>query len=76
MEGNSKVITLPGDQLFQAASLTNLDHSMWAPILHAYGPNKETAPETLEQLAHEGWETLLPTLYGVQDKQAPWHQEA
>ena len=75
MEGNSKVITLPGDQLFQAASLTNLDHSMRAPILHAYGPNKETAPETLEQLAHEGWETLLPTIWRSRQTGplASWH---
>ena len=73
MEGCSKVVTLPGDQLFQAAHLPNPLQDMRAPILHAYGPNKETAPTTLALLAQEGWETLLPTLYGAPNKIAPWH---
>ena len=68
MEGPSRVVTLPGDQLFQASHLSDPTQNMRAPILHAYGPNKETAPATLESLAGEGWETLLPTLYGTQDK--------
>ena len=51
MEGCSKVVTLPGDQLFQAAHLPNPLQDMRAPILHAYGPNKETAPTTLALLA-------------------------
>ena len=73
MEGPSRVVTLPGDQLFQASHLSDPIHNMRAPILHAYGPNKETAPVTLESLAGEGWETLLPTLYGTQDKKPQWH---
>ena len=73
MEGPSRVVTLPGDQLFQAAHLSHPTQDMRAPILHAYGPNKETAPLTLELLAVEGWETLLPTLYGTQDKKPQWH---
>ena len=73
MEGPSRVVTLPGDQLFQAAHLPHPTQDMRAPILHAYGPNKETAPLTLESLAVEGWETLLPTLYGTQDKKPQWH---
>ena len=73
MEGPSRVVTLPGDQLFQAAHLSHPTQDMRAPILHAYGPNKETAPLTLESLAVEGWETLLPTLYGTQDKKPQWH---
>ena len=73
MEGPSRVVTLPGDQLFQASHLSDPTHNMRAPILHAYGPNKETAPVTLESLASEGWETLLPTLYGTQDKKPQWH---
>ena len=73
MEGCSKVVTLPGDQLFQAAHLPNPLQDTRAPILHAYGPNKETAPTTLALLAQEGWETLLPTLYGAPNKTAPWH---
>ena len=73
MEGPSRVVTLPGDQLFQAAHLPHPTQDMRAPILHAYGPNKETAPLTLELLAVEGWETLLPTLYGTQDKKPQWH---
>ena len=73
MEGCSKVVTLPGDQLFQAAHLPNPLKEMRAPILHSYGPNKETAPNTLALLAQEGWETLLPTLYGAQNKPATWH---
>ena len=73
MEGPSRVVTLPGDQLFQAAHLSHPTQHMRAPILHAYGPNKETAPSTLELLAAEGWETLLPTLYGTQDKKPQWH---
>ena len=73
MEGCSKVVTLPGDQLFQAAHLPNPIQDMRAPILHAYGPNKETAPTTLALLAQEGWETLFPTLFGAQNKPAPWH---
>ena len=73
MEGFSRVVTLSGDQLFQAAHLPNPTQDMRPPILHAYGPNKETAPTTLAQLAQEGWETLLPTLYGAHNKPAPWH---
>ena len=73
MEGPSRVVTLPGDQLFQASHLSDPTQNMRAPILHAYGPNKETAPATLESLAGEGWETLLPTLYGTQDKKPQWH---
>ena len=53
-----------GDQLFQAAHLPNPLQDMRAPILHSYGPNKETAPNTL---------ALLPTLYGAQNKPATWH---
>ena len=73
MQSYHQCVTLPGDQLFQAAHLSHPTQHMRAPILHAYGPNKETAPSTLELLASEGWETLLPTLYGTQDKKPQWH---
>ena len=72
MEGNSKVITLPGDQLFQAATLPDVQAHFRAPILHAYGPNKDTAPSLLSQLAEQGWETLMPAVFGAQSKNAPW----
>ena len=45
------------------------------PVFHAYGSAKHSAHQKLQQLATEGWVTLLPTLLGTVDQAAPWTQE-
>ena len=71
MEGSSKVITLPGDQLFQAATISDLQAHFRPSILHAYGPNKRHGPCLPLAVSTTRMENSH-AVFGVQSKNAPW----
>ena len=75
LEGPAKVRVLPGHNLFQSCHISNNPMLSRPPVFHAYGSAKHSAHQKLQQLATEGWVTLLPTLLGTVDRATPWTQE-
>ena len=66
---------LPGHNLFQSCHISDNPMHFRPPVFHAYGSAKHSAHQKLQQLATEGWVTLLPTLLGTADRTTPWTQE-
>ena len=75
LEGPAKVRVLPGHNLFQSCHISDNPMLFRPPVFHAYGSAKHSAHQKLQQLATEGWVTLLPTLLGTADRATPWTQE-
>ena len=75
LEGPVKIRVLPGHNLFQSCHIPDNPMLSRPPVFHAYGSAKHSAHQKLQQLATEGWVTLLPTLLGTVDQAAPWTQE-
>ena len=75
LEGPAKVRVLPGHNLFQSCHISDNPMHFRPPVFHAYGSAKHSAHQKLQQLAKEGWVTLLPTLLGTVDRATPWTQE-
>ena len=75
LEGPAKIRVLPGHNLFQSCHISDNPMLSRPPVFHAYGSAKHSAHQKLQQLATEGWITLLPTLLGTVDQAAPWTQE-
>ena len=75
LEGPAKVRVLPGHNLFQSCHISDNPMHFRPPVFHAYGSAKHSAHQKLQQLATEGWVTLLPTLLGTADRTTPWTQE-
>ena len=75
LEGPAKVRVLPGHNLFQSCHISDNPMQFRPPVFHAYGSAKHSAHQKLQQLATEGWVTLLPTLLGTTDRTTPWTQE-
>ena len=75
LEGPAKVRVLPGHNLFQSCHISDNPMFFRPPVFHAYGSAKHSAHQKLQQLATEGWVTLLPTLLGTEDRTTPWTQE-
>ena len=61
--------------LFQSCHISDNPMQFRPPVFHAYGSAKHSAHQKLQQLATEGWVTLLPTLLGTTDRTTPWTQE-
>ena len=62
LEGSYKALSLPGEHLFQASRI--LPNRMRPAIFHAFGRAKTDAQKLLDQLAHQGWETLPIAILG------------
>ena len=75
LEGPAQVRVLPGHNLFQSCHISDNPMQFRPPVFHAYGSAKHSAHQKLQQLATEGWVTLLPTLLGTTDRTTPWTQE-
>ena len=73
LEGSCKALSLPGERLFQASRI--LPNRMRPAIFHAFGRAKADAQTLLDQLAHQGWETLPIAILGMPHYPAGWSSE-
>lgn len=66
------ITVLPGPCLFQANVIPT--DAVQPAIYHSFGRAKSLASGSLAHLHKFGWETLTPTLCGVEELPAAWHK--